>query len=54
LQDLSIVLDDNTLLPKLERNVKISEVNISSAIATTREKGQVDAAILAKNWGIGI
>jgi hypothetical protein len=54
LQEFSIVLDDNTLLPELERNVKISEVNMSSAIATTREKGGVDAATLAKNWGFGI
>jgi hypothetical protein len=54
LQDLSHVLDDNTLLAELESNCKISEANMYSVIATTREKGGVAAATLANNWGIGI
>jgi hypothetical protein len=54
LQDLSIVLDESTLLLELKRNVKISEVKMSSINATTREKGGVDAATLANNWGICI
>jgi hypothetical protein len=54
LQDLSVVLDDNTLIPELKRNAKISDVNMSSVIAITRDKGGFDAVTLAKNWGIGI
>jgi hypothetical protein len=46
LQEFSIILDDNTLLEDLERNVKISEVNMSSVIQTIWEKGGVDAATL--------
>jgi hypothetical protein len=51
---LSIVLDYNTLLQDLEHNIKIYEVSMYSVIATTPEKGVVDAATLAKKWGIGI
>jgi hypothetical protein len=47
-------LDDNTLFPELEHNVKISEVSMSSVIATTLEKGGVAAVTLAKKWGTGI
>jgi hypothetical protein len=54
LQDLPLVSGDNTHIAELERNVKISEVNMSSANATTREIGGVDAATLAKIWGIRI
>jgi hypothetical protein len=54
LQYLSIILDDSTLLPELRSNVQIYDVNMSSLIATaTRDKGGIDAATLAKNWGIG-
>jgi hypothetical protein len=49
---LYIVLDDNTLLPDLEHDVKIYEVYMSSVNATTREKCGFDAATLANNWGI--
>jgi isochorismate hydrolase len=51
---LLIVLDNNMLIAELERNVKTSEVNISTVIATMREKGEADAATLVKYWGIGI
>jgi hypothetical protein len=54
LQDLSVFLDDNTLLPKLRRHAQIYDVNMSSVIVTTREKGGIDATILANNWGIRI
>jgi hypothetical protein len=54
LQDLSIVLDNNTLLTELELNVKVSEVNMYSVFATTLEKDGVDAVTLAHNRVIGI
>jgi hypothetical protein len=54
LQDLSIVLDTNTLLAELKYNFNISDLNVSSIHATMRNKGGVDAATLAKNFGIGI
>jgi hypothetical protein len=54
LQDLSIVLDKSTLLPELKHNVNISELNVSSIHATLWDKGGVDAATLANNFGIGI
>jgi hypothetical protein len=54
LQDLSIVLDNNTLLAELKYNVNIADLNVSSIHATMRDKGGVDAATLAKNFGIGI
>jgi hypothetical protein len=54
LQYLPIVFDDNTHIAELECNVKIPEVNMSSGNATTRERGGVGAATLAKNWGIRI
>jgi hypothetical protein len=54
LQDLSILLDDKTLITELENNVNISEVNMSSENATPRERLGVDEETLGKNWGIGI
>jgi hypothetical protein len=54
LKDLSLVLDDNTLLAESEYNVKISEVHMSSVLETMREKSRVDAASMANNWGIRI
>jgi hypothetical protein len=54
LQELSIFLDDSTLLAELNRNAYISDSNVSSVTATMRDKGGVDAATLAKNWGIEI
>jgi hypothetical protein len=36
LQDLSIAFDDNTILADLERDIKISEVSMSSVIVTMR------------------
>jgi hypothetical protein len=38
LQDLSVVLDDNTLLPEFKKHVQISGVIVSSVIATTKGK----------------
>jgi hypothetical protein len=53
-QDLSIVLDDNTLIAEVKHNVNISDVNLSSIHATMRDNGGVDAATLANNFWIGI
>jgi hypothetical protein len=39
---------------ELRHHIKIYVVNMSSVIETTRDKGGVDAATLANNWGIGI
>jgi hypothetical protein len=52
LQDLSSVIDDGTLLAELDDtnlNLKISLVK-----SEMRDKAGVDAATLAKNWGIGL
>jgi hypothetical protein len=46
--------DNNTLLAELKHNVNIGDVNVSSVRATMRDKGGVDAATFAKNFGIGI
>jgi hypothetical protein len=57
LQDLSIVLDNSTLLAELKHDVSIADLNVSSIHATLRVKGGqggVDAATLANNFGIGI
>jgi hypothetical protein len=52
LQDLSAVLDDGTLLAELDdNNLKL---NISLVKSEMRDKAGIDAATLAKNWGIGI
>jgi hypothetical protein len=52
LQDLSPVLDDGTLLAELDD--KNLNLNISLVKSEMRDKDGVDAATLAKNWGIGI
>jgi hypothetical protein len=52
LEDLSSVLDDGTLLAELDdTNLNL---NISLVKYETRDKAGVDAATLAKNWGIGL
>jgi hypothetical protein len=52
LQDLSAVLDDGTLLAELdEKNLNL---NVSMVKSEMRDKVGIDAATLAKNWGIGI
>jgi hypothetical protein len=52
LQDLSAVLDDGTLLDELDDNHL--NLNVSMVKSEMRDKGKIDAATLAKNWGIGI
>jgi hypothetical protein len=52
LQDLSALLDDGTLLAELDENN--SNLNVSMVKSEMRDKGGIDAATLAKNWGIGI
>jgi hypothetical protein len=52
LQDLSSVLDDGTLLAELDNNNL--NLNISLVKSEIRDKAGVDAATLAKNWGICI
>jgi hypothetical protein len=52
LQDLSPVLDDGTFLAELE-NIT-TNFNVSLVKHEMRDKAGVDAATLAKNWGIGI
>jgi transcription initiation factor TFIIIB Brf1 subunit/transcription initiation factor TFIIB len=52
LQDLSAVLDDGTLLEELDENNL--NLNVSMVKSEMRDKGGIDAATLAKNWGIGI
>jgi hypothetical protein len=52
LQDLSSVLDDGTLLAELDDTNLNS--NISLVKSEMRDKVGVDAATLAKNWGIGL
>ena len=54
LQDMSSVLDDITLLPKLRQNVNDSDAKLSAVSATMRDKDRVYGATLAKNLGIGI
>jgi hypothetical protein len=46
------VPDDGTLLAQLDE--KNSNVNVSMVKSGMRDKGGIDAATLAKNWGIGI
>jgi hypothetical protein len=46
------VLDDGTLLAELDG--KNLNLNVSMVKSETRDKGGIDAATLAKNWGIGI
>jgi hypothetical protein len=52
LQDLYAVLDDGTLLAELYD--KDSSLNISLVKSEMRDKAGIDAATLAKNWGIGL
>jgi hypothetical protein len=52
LQDLSAVLDDGTLLAELDD--KNLNLNVSLVKSEMRDKAGIDAATLAKNWGIGI
>jgi hypothetical protein len=52
LQDLSAALDDGTLLAELNENNL--NLNVSLVKSEMRDKGGIDAATLAKNWGIGI
>jgi hypothetical protein len=52
LQDLSSVLDDGTLLAELDDIT--TNLNISLVKSEMREKAGVDAATLAKTWGIGL
>jgi hypothetical protein len=52
LQDLSSVIDDGKLLAELDdTNLNL---NISLVKSEMRDKAGVDAATLAKNWGIGL
>jgi hypothetical protein len=52
LQDLSAVIDDGTLLAELDENNL--NLNVSMVKSEMRDKGGIDAATLATNWGIGI
>jgi hypothetical protein len=52
LQDLSAVLDDGTLLAESDENNL--NLNVSLVKSEMRDKGGIDAATLANNWGIGI
>jgi hypothetical protein len=54
LQDLSVGLDDSTLLAELNWHANIPALSLSSVNATMRDKGGVDAETLANNWEIGI
>jgi hypothetical protein len=54
LQNLSLKLDDSSLLQEKTSHVYIYEVNMSSLTADMRDGGRVDVATLVKNFGIGI
>jgi hypothetical protein len=54
LQDISSVLDEWTLLVELHCLATTTYLNVSLVNSETRDKGGVDAATLAKNWGVGI
>jgi hypothetical protein len=54
LQALSLTLDYISLLQDMTSHVHISEVNMSSLTADMYDGVGVDAAALAKNFGIGI
>jgi hypothetical protein len=54
LQDLSLTLDDSSILQDMTSHVHISEVNMSSITADMHDGGGVDVATLANNFGIGI
>jgi hypothetical protein len=53
-QDLSPVLDDGILLEEFESVTATTDVNVYLVKSGTRDKARVDAAALAKEWGIGI
>jgi hypothetical protein len=53
LQDLYSVLDDGTLLAELDDKKNLN-LNISLVKSEMRDKAGVDAATLAKKWGIGL
>jgi hypothetical protein len=53
IQALSLTLYDSSLLQDMTSHVHISEVNMSSITADMRDRGGVDVATLAKNFGIG-
>jgi hypothetical protein len=52
LQDLSSVLDDGTFLAELD-DINMN-LNISLVKYEMRDKAGIDAATLAKKWGIGL
>jgi hypothetical protein len=52
LQDLFPVLDDGKLLAELDNTT--TNLNVFLVKSEMRDKAGVDAATLAKNWGIGI
>jgi hypothetical protein len=54
LQNLSAVLDDGTLLAELNCVTTTTDLNVYWVDSEMRNKAIVDAAILDKNWGIGI
>jgi hypothetical protein len=54
LQDLSAVLDDGTLLAELNFHATTPYLNVPSVNSKISDNVGVDAATLAKNWGIGI
>jgi hypothetical protein len=54
MQDLSSFLDDGTLLVELYNITTSTYLKVSFVKSEMRDKAGVDAATLAKNWGIGI
>jgi hypothetical protein len=54
LQDLSSVLDDESLLAELDNVTTTTYLNVSLLKSEMRYKSGVDAATFVKNWGIGI
>jgi hypothetical protein len=54
LQDIPPVLDDGTLLAELESYTATTDFNVYFVKSQMRDNAGVDAATLAKNWGIGI
>jgi hypothetical protein len=53
-QDLSSFLDDGTLLAELHCLATTTYLNVSLVNSEMRDTGGVNAATLAKNWGVGI
>jgi hypothetical protein len=54
LQDLSGFLDDGTLLSELDCLTTTTDLNVSLVNSEMRDKAVVDAATLAKSWGVRI